>query len=183
MDVVLKAHDANSLLNALTGSSTQQQCDVAVQKLKAAIHASKRAGSRQRAWFVITRVLPILTVWGLVARIAHGAQLITSYQAALVVAGGVSACLLLPSLASLLLWLPLAALQYLALAHLLATCAFPQACATCNWALSRTLGAVELQHLQQAAALLAAWLPVRVDVSPAWPLATTTPAATPAPSP
>jgi hypothetical protein len=167
MDVLLKQSEARALLRALEVGSTQER-DAAAQQLKAAMGRSRQAGSRRRTWFLISRVLPILAVWGLLARLAYSLRILTLPQAAVTVAAGAGACLVLPAVANLLLWLPLAALQYAALTHLVATCAFPQACGSCNWALSRALGSVNVQQLQQIAAAMLSWLPIKVSLAPAW---------------
>lgn len=165
--VSLSHGDAQTVLHALESDSAQQR-RAAAKKLNEALRKSKQASARRRTWFLLTRLAPILLVWGLLARLMYSMELLTLVQAAAVVAAGAGACLLLPSIANVLLWLPLAALQYIAITHLVATCAFPQACSSCNWFLTKTVGRVNMQELQQVASALLAWLPVKVSVAPAW---------------
>jgi hypothetical protein len=160
--VLLTRAQAQTVLQALESGDAREQRNAA-KTLHECIRSSKHASSRRRAWFLLTRLAPILLVWGFLARLLYTMNVLTLLQAVLVVAAGAGACLLLPSIASVLLWLPLAALQYIAVMHLVATCAFPSACGSCNWFLSNTLGKVNMQQLQELASALVAWLPAKLS--------------------
>lgn len=164
--IPLKLNDAQLLLRALE-SQLPAELKREANKLKAAIKQHKSATTRRRLWWTLSRVLPLLALWGLLSRVLLSLDLVTLTSAAALTAGGTAACLLLPGVA-LLFWLPLTALQYAAIAHLIVSCAFPQACSTCNWALKGTIGTVEMEQLQTVVRTVAAWLPFKFSMGVSW---------------
>jgi hypothetical protein len=162
--VTLKLADAQYLLRALETGNPPALQDAA-NKLRASIKQHKRISVRRRAWWIITRLIPIVTVWTLLGRMLLLVGVLSMPQCIAAALIGSAACLLLPSVVTLLFWVPLAVLQYGALGHLVATCAFPQACSGCNWAMRGAVGAVNMRQLQD---LIVALIPFKLRVETTW---------------